>query len=248
MNKITFLLALGVVAGNVLAEKLPNHNGELIKPGTGLKSIAIVNLQSRLAQTNIDAVAQMIDLSTDLNIRSVKGQMSEPAELFKATGSEFVLLVKDDPKAPTLLIAPEDRWGVVNVAKLVDDLPSEKAKSKFFASRARKEIIKGFFLLCGGGKSQYPGNIMNTATVRGLDLAKEQIPFDKVVACREYLEQLGFRPKEYMPYEGACLEGWAPLPTNDEQRAIWKMVKEPPTNPLKIRYNAEKKTGEVIHE
>ena len=223
-----------------LAAKLPDHTDELIRPGTGLKSVAIVNVQSKLAQTNLDAVARIIDLTTDINIRSVKSQTSDPKNLLKSVGSEIVIVVKDEPNAPTLLIAPEDRWGVVNLSHLVDDLPAERAKTKFFAPRARKEIIKCFNLLCGGGASQFPGNPMNSATVRGLDQLKEQIPFDKVSAYAQYLAQLGFKPKEYMAYDGACVEGWAPPPTNDAQRAIWKMVKEPPTKPIKITYDKDK--------
>ena len=39
-------------------------------------------------------------------------------------------------------------------------------------------------------------------------------------------------------YKRACIEGWAPAPTNDIQKAIWEQAKADkergPTNPIKI--------------
>ena len=65
------------------------------------------------------------------------------------------LYLIDDPKEPTVLLATEDHWGRLNVAKLVDDLPGENAKKKFFVPRARKMMIKSLSLLMGGGSSQF---------------------------------------------------------------------------------------------
>lgn len=238
----TILSTLIACASTILvaADQATLHQDELIRPGTGLKSVAIVNTQSRLAQREIDEVARMIDEATCVNVRSFRADGGEPSAILNASGSELVVIVKDDTLSSAMLIAPEDRWAVVNVGKLLDDLPSEKAKAKFFVPRARKEILRCFSLLCGGGSSQFPGNVMNSATIRGLDLIKEQIPADMIDNYTRYLTQLGVKPKEYVPYEFACQEGWAPQPTNDMQKAAWTRVHNPPEKPIKITYDKDK--------
>ena len=241
MKHVLTTIAIVVASTIVSAGNVDIHKDEVVRPGTGLKSVAIVNAQSRLAQKEIDDVARLLDLSSDINVRTFASSDKDPASLLATSGSEVVVVVKDDTTTPAMLIAPEDRWAIVNVGKLVDDLPSENAKQKFFVPRARKEIIRGFSLLCGGGSSQFPGNIMNVATIRMLDQVKEQIPADMGYHYAEYLTQLGFKPKEWVPYEFACQEGWAPAPTNDVQKAIWDKVHALPTEPIKIKPE-EKKT------
>jgi len=240
MKKAIFSLAVAVSAFLAAADGAEIHKDEVVRPGTGLKSVAIVNAQSRLAQKEIDEVARLLDLSSDINVRSIASANADPVSLLRTSGSEVVVVVKDDATSPAMLVAPEDRWAVVNVSRLVDDLPGENAKRKFFVSRARKEIIRGFSLLCGGGSSQFPGNIMNAATIRMLDQIKEQIPADMGYHYAEYLSQLGFKPKEWVPYEFACQEGWAPAPTNAVQKAIWDRVHAIPKNPMKIEFDPKK--------
>ena len=46
--------------------------------------------------------------------------------------------------------------------------------------------------------------------------------------------------KRSVPYSRACREGWAPPPTNDVQRTIWKQVHAVPDKPIKIEFDPKK--------
>ena len=43
-----------------------------------------------------------------------------------------------------------------------------------------------------------------------------------------------------MTYKSACQEGWAPEPTNDVQRTIWKQVHAVPDKPITIEFDPKK--------
>ena len=56
--------------------------------------------------------------------------------------------------------------------------------------------------------------LSNNATVRELDMLKENIPVDMVDYYQTYLEKLGVTKMEKTTYLRACKEGWAqPLQT-----------------------------------
>lgn len=240
MNKMVILIALMVAITSVFAQEVVDENkesaelsryqrtgGEILKKGSFLGKVVILDQQSRLAFSDIEAVAKILASATECNVIASKTDVED---------AKLVIKVISDDNSPTLLIAPEDYWAQVNVAKITADLKTDRAKEKFFVSRARKEIIKGFSLLCGGGSSQFPGNIMNTTSVRALDVVPEQIPMDMVSYYQEYLKKLGVTQKEMTTYRKACREGWAPAPTNDVQKAIWDKVHEIPAGPIKIKH------------
>lgn len=234
------LLAAFTLSAKYQDDLIPG--GQVIRPGTYVKSIAIVNAQDLLQPGEVEAIAAFLDDESGFCVKAFRSDKTDPAALKNETQSELVLIVKNVPSEPKMLVAPDDRWAVINLANLVEDLPAERAKKKFFTPRARKQIIKAFSLLCGGGSSQFPSNIMNTASPRELDMVKEQIPADMLNNYDTYLRKLGFKPKELVPYEIACEEGWAPQPTNDQQRAIWQKVRMPPTEPMKISFDPKTDT------
>jgi hypothetical protein len=214
--------------------------GEIIKQGSYLGKILFVNTQSRLAEKEIKEVCNEIASNLNVRVEFVNSTVEEPTKLLTKYKANVAIVIVDESQSPTLLIAAEDHWAIINTAKLVDDLPGENAKKKFFTSRARKMIIKGFSLLCGGGSSQFPGNIMNTATIRELDMVKEQIPVDMIDFWTRYLGRIGVTPLEMTTYRKACREGWAPAPTNDIQKAIWDKVHAMPSAPIKIKPETKK--------
>ena len=233
-NKITLALAVlavafGTYAENPRTKRIVRAGGEIIKKGSYLGKVSIVNQQSKLSAQDCAEVAKLLAEHTQCNIVADDGN-----------GAAIKLYLIDDPKEPTMLLATEEHWGKLNISKMVDDLPGEKAKEKFFKPRARKMIIKAMSLLMGGGSSQFPDNIMNTATIRELDMLKENIPVDMVDYYQTYLEKLGVTKMEKTTYLRACKEGWAPAPTNEVQKAIWDRVHAAPKNPMKIEFDPKK--------
>lgn len=248
MNRSKLVLAAAIVAGFVIgavaqevapsapvspadrmAERIAKAGGELIKKGTFLGKVSVINAQSKLSTADCEAVVKMVAEATQCNIVVDDG-----------TDAAVKLTIIDDPNAPTLLLATEDHWGKMNVAKLVDDLPGETAKAKFFAPRGRKMLLKGLSLMLGGGASQFPGNVMNTTTIRQLDMVQESLPIDMIDVYKEYLKPLGVTPAEKTTYRKACKEGWAPAPTNEVQKAIWDKFHEVPTHGIEIKFDPKK--------
>ena len=232
----TYFAAIAIVAlcGVAFAQttktdRIARAGGEVVRPGTFTGKVAIISQQSRLPHADCEAVAKMLAELTQCNI---------VAEADEKASIKLYLI--DAPKEPVMLLAPEDHWGKLNLARMVDDLPGEGAKEKFFASRARKMIIKSLSLLMGGGSSQFPGNIMNAATMRELDQCQESVPVDMVDNYTAYLKAIGVKPAEKSTYRKACREGWAPQPTNDVQKAIWDKVHAMPAEPLKIKPETKK--------
>ena len=211
--------------------------GRLVKKGTFTGKIAFIDTQDAVPFEVAQRIAKLFADTVEINVVAEKSANGKPEELLKASGATVAVIIVNDASTPAMLLAPEDRWGVVNVAKLVDDLPSDKAKAKFRPTRAGKEMVRAFSLLCGGGSSQFPGNMMNAPTLRQLDLTVDTIPMDMVGYYQEFLKPLGVTPKEYTTYKRACREGWAPTPTNDVQKAIWEKVHQLPDKPMKIEFD-----------
>lgn len=207
------------------AAMIARQGGELTKPGSYAGFVAIVNRQARLSSNECERVAKFFAAKTRRNFKVVSD----------AKGAKVVLTVVDEPSSPKVLLAPEDGWGKVNVADLVADLPSEEAKKKFFAIRARKLMIKAMSVLIGGGSSNYPGNITNASTVRQLDTTPDDLPVDLLQRYDRYLDSIGVTAKIRATYRKAVREGWAPAPTNDVQRKIWNDIRAIPTEPIRIK-------------
>lgn len=231
MNRsIVFALSAALAVSSVSASDAEKFGGMVVRPGSYEGKILLVNAQDIVPESDLRKVADLFAEHTKCNV--TVGKASDAATIR--------LTLVNSADQPTVLLAPEDHWGNVNVAKLTSDLPSDAARRKFLPARARKMMIKALSILCGGGASSFPNNIMNAATPRELDYVDEQIPVDKINAYSLYLKRLGVTKKETATYVDACLAGWAPSPTNDIQRKIWKAVNNPPSKPLKITYDKDK--------
>ena len=214
--------------------------GLLVKPGTYTGKVAIIDTQSQVSFSVATQLVADLERLTECRFAAEKAARDVPQKLMADHKADLALVVIDDPKEPTMLLAPEDHWGVVNVARLTDDLPGQGAKAKFLPSRARKEYLRAISILMGGGSSQFPGNAMNAATVRELDQMADQIPVDMLDYYGRYLAKIGVKSKVLVPYRTACREGWAPQPTNDVQKSIWERVHAIPKAPMKIEFDPKK--------
>ena len=216
------------------------RGGNIERPDSFKGKVVFVDTQSRVGFTNVVLAARTLRDATECNIVAERAAGGKPEDFLRSTGAAVVVVVVDDETTPAMLVAPEDHWGVVNVARLVGDLPTEKAKARFIGPRTTKEVIRAFSLLCGGGSSQFPGNMMNATSLRKLDTTVDSIPVDMVGYYQAYLKTLGVTVRAVTDYKTACREGWAPAPTNDVQKAIWDKVHEMPSAPIKIKPETKK--------
>lgn len=220
---------------------LMRTGGRIARPGSLKGMIAVIDTQKKVASTNFAAVVRDLVGVTKLDVRYFAKEPGCPEQLRTDCKADLAVIVVDDEKAPTSLVALEDRWATVNVAKLGAGLATDEAKVKFRDSRARKELYRVFSLLCGGGSSQFKGTLMNCATFNEMDVCNEYMPMDVIGCAKEYLQKFGVEPEVTAAYSQACREGWAPQPTNKYQKAAWDRIHALPTKPIKIVPESQRK-------
>ena len=212
--------------------------GLVSKEGTGKGSLKIITsipeVDSSL-MTNVLAKAHRV-LKIDISIVNGEAVTIETAkESLKKHNAQAGVFVVKNPSLPRLMIAPEEGWGIVNVTKCSD---AENDNTTNVAARVRKEILRALALASGAGNS---GNVMQPVVdLKSLDeIMVEALPLQARNAMLSHLSKLGIEPVYETSYFKACKEGWAPVPTNDVQKAIWEQVKAEkergPTNPITIQ-------------
>ena len=214
--------------------------GRLLMPGSGKGVFAFANAQSRLPQNAIQDLANRIQTDTMIEIRVVANSDEMGTETLKKLGAQMGVSIVDAPGKPTLVVAPEEGWAVVNVAKLGEG----KDGAANFAKRVRKEIYRAFGMVAGGCGSSYQGNLLDPIrSPDDLDMYPEsdlQMPIDMLQKMPKFCERFGVKPWRMTTYRRACHEGWAPPPKDEYQKAIWDKVHALPTEPLKIAPEAKK--------
>lgn len=224
------------------------EGGLLAAPATG-RVVRVVCTQTRIDNTTITRVVK--SLNDQIRIPFVvtedvaKGgnAMGMIEAAFKLPQTGVVIGIVDDPKTPTLLLAPENGWVVINVGKLLWDHPLEGVIS----ARLTKEMWRAAALVLGCYQSMQKECVMRViSSLHDLDaepwLVASPEPYNKMHMTAQ---RLGIEVHRVCTYRRACEEGWAPPPANDTQKAIWAKVKEDrergPTNPIRIPRPSEKK-------
>ena len=160
--------------------------------------------------------------------------LAAASEALKMKNAGVAILVVEDDKLPSLTIAPETGWAVVNVKAV----GSDGAKGQALAQRVKKEVWRAAAYLLGAADTTQKGCIMNyIRESKDLDLlgvTPSMGPIQKMIMGAS---QRGIDLGKRRTYKNACKEGWAPPPTNDIQRVIWNEFHEKPSKPLKIKYD-----------
>ena len=179
----------------------------------------------------IASLAGFLRTKIDILTGAAPSMPFDSAAYLKAQNANAVVFLVATNGLPALFVAPEDRWAVVNVARLGDENLS---------TRAQKELLRGFAFICGGAATSFKQTLVSPITSPSdLDLVMGvQLPIDSLNAIAQYLPGIGVKPYREASYRRAVREGWAPPPTNDVQRAIWEKIKADkergPTNPITI--------------
>ncbi len=248
-NKLSTALVVAAVCGLAFSEEQtsgsmssrnPVHIEWTERPNTQKGKIVFADTQDIPLQDSITNMIKMLTRRYRYDIRYVKCPPKEVTKLKSDFDANVLIAVVHNDETPTALIALEDHWGVVNVAKIAATLKTQKARDEYLQDRCKKEILRVFSIVCGGGASQYPGNIFNCARLDMLDYTNGLYPIDMQKKYHDYLGEIGVSPKVVVSYERACREGWAPQPTNEYQKAIWEKVHQIPDKPITIEYDPKK--------
>ena len=183
------------------------------------------NTDGTLAGNVADSLQRLLRLPVKSLVRAGADPLAEAARLLADTNkTAAVVALGELPGQPSLLIAPENRWALVNAAAL----GAGNVPPALLDERLRKELPRALGYLMGAGHSVGERCLMHGVSspaeldaleARGLSLE----PLGKIMT---HARSLGMAPIRMATYRKAVEEGWAAAPTNDAQKAIWNEVKK----------------------
>lgn len=197
------------------------------------KRVCIMNGQSRVGSEVFESIAKEFAETVWFKVEIVHGAASPKTVLLNGTVG-LVVCVEESEDAPALLIAPENGWAKVNVAKLATD----NLDADILGQRVKREIWRAVAYALGAGNERIPSVLSPVETTADLDALPSTPTPEAFNTILQAAEARGIGKIRFVPYRRACEEGWAPAPTNDAQKAIWEQVKADkergPTNPITI--------------
>lgn len=219
----------------LIARRYAHTGGYVVRPNSRVGSIVILNAQTRLTSAELGGVVDKIKTKLGIyaEVREIpSATIAEAGKLKAEAKASVAVFLVDDQTLPMSLVAYEEHWGLVNVAKL-----AEGADKVSLFGRANAETMRVLALASGGADSQFPSSLMKEVrVVRTLDGMDAELPYDVMNRMAATYKQMGMSGEQKTTYRIACREGWAPAPTNDVQKAIWDSVHAVPTEPMKIRF------------
>lgn len=216
--------------------------------------VLLLNTQRRVSEEQLRAlsaeVQRFVQLPTTYKNVETAEPLSSALEELKDRSTAAVIVVGDSGGYPTLLLAPESGWALVNVAALAEDgAPADK-----IAERTQKEVWRAYGYLMGAANSNFEHCLMKSvSSVADLDaLSGKCISPEPFSFIFDHARKLGMTQIRTATYRMAVQQGWAPTPTNEYQRAILEEFKNKPpqekaptpVRPTKVRSNKGKPNQE----
>ena len=225
------------------AEKriMEKSGGRLMLPGKG--KVAIINCGGAYDTDRFLSIIDQVDDNLHINVETAdlkdrKFTLVDAKKIMEECGGNVAVFIVDDPALPLSLHAPETGWALMNVAALRAD----KAEEGLVKIRARKMFARVLSLALGSPFSPNPASPMQTVT--GL-ASLDKMPVDRLNVFDfnnmiDGLGKFGVTQRRQTTYKRACVEGWAPAPTNTFQKAIWDAYHEVPSKGIEIKYDPKK--------
>ena len=221
-------------------QRMMEKTGGLIKVD-GKGSVAFIDLQTRLPAEAIGLRAALLAKMLRAEVRALSAddkafRIETAAKHLEKTGATAAVLVVDSPGLPMSLLALEQRWAAVNVAALAEDKPDAATLTR----RVNKMLTRQAAVLLGAYSSTAKTTpLVAVSSLKDLDALDYDMPtMDSLMSILRFLPQMGITQTKMTTYKKACLEGWAPAPTNEFQRVIFEQVKSDkergPSKPLTI--------------
>lgn len=207
------------------ARYLKEEGGDVIRPGTMKGFLLIGNAQSTVDPFEIEEICDYFWSRLNFNIKVMTYEqvdMGNASTLLAKSGAAAAVFLTENVALPTLLVSPEEHWGIINITRLKKDAPTPV----YVMTRAKKELVRAIVHCFGGHCSSFEGSILSAIREpRDLDrYADYELPEDVFDRFRPYLNGLGVTPAERMSFLSAAYESWCPPPTNEYQRVIWEKI------------------------
>lgn len=218
---------------------MKSHGGRIRRPGTGTGKLLIVNNQKKVANEVFKKLASKLtdELRIDVEVVNATNSINivSASRVVFDNAAAVAVIVADTTEQPSMLIAPEERWSMVNVSKMGNNAEIQ----------AQGEVVRALAFVSGCGIN--PTTQSLTGMLNGPSdverFKRFRLGGDAVRKMQAYLKNLGVEPFAVTFYDKACQEGWAPKPANEWQEAIWKKVHSKPDKPLQIKYDPARDKG-----
>lgn len=224
------------------AEMLKRTGGMILVQQKG--EVKFINLQKTVSNEIVTAISESIGkvlrINSGVEAKAVDFDITKAGDLLAESKANACIFWADDPRLPMSLIAPESKWALLNIAALNADKPDMAKLNK----RAQKMAMRVSAILLGAATSKYRGSALESIqSVKDVDnMAGNVLLPDSLMAISNHLPKLGITQGRVIAYRRACMEGVAPSPTNDIQKAVWDQVHAIPTKPIKIEFDPKTDT------
>lgn len=216
--------------------------GPVVKAGSGKGTIRFINAQKMVSADSLTLPPQQLGAVLRLDVKIVDGVATGIADVgaaIKASGASMGIVMLESDSLPTVLVAPENAWAIINVKALAAD----KKDAGVVANRLRREMYRAFGMLCGAAYTLDPNCAMQPVdSLADLDDAGNLLSPQAFPRITQYLKGLGVEPYVIKNYRDALREGWAPKPADKYQQKLWDDFHAEPTKGLKIKVNEQGKT------
>jgi hypothetical protein len=247
MNKQAMIMVLVTSLSVVLCAQVTTNTASSAKPGkkmdpeTRAKLMAVtggfiqmpakgpavrfVNLQQSVSLPALEQATELIKNSAGVSA-SVMNKTGKDVAVVKETkalpDTLAVVVIREVPGEPALLVAPEEMWAMVNVAALKQGVSQD-----VLDARTQKEMWRAVGYLLGVANSASATTLMSPVEKPSeLDaITSQRLNMENLIKVQQNAVKKGVTPARMSTYKKACEEGWAPMPTNSIQNAIWEDVK-----------------------
>ena len=184
-----------------------------------------------------DFVASLFSITIS-NMTGRAFTLATAADQLKTSGGNVAVFIADDPAMPIALSAPEEKWAMLNAARVSADAPGEEK----FRRRLSLLFVRQCCRVLGSDEAKGTDTCFHSIfSLKDLDaITSFDITMGPEIGIPETMTLRGIEKIEYGTYEEACMTGVAQPPTNDVQRAIWDKVHAIPKNPMKIEFDPKK--------
>jgi hypothetical protein len=205
--------------------KLMAATGGFIQLQAKGPAIRFINLQQSVSLPALEQATELIKNSARVpaSVMNKTGKDVAVVKETKALPDTFaVVVIREVPGEPALLVAPEEMWAMVNVAALKQGVSQD-----VLDARTQKEMWRAVGYLLGVANSVTVTTLMSPVEKPSeLDaITAQMLNMENLIKVQQNAVKKGVTPARMSTYKKACEEGWAPMPTNSFQMAIWEDVK-----------------------
>ena len=221
---IAACISLAITSFAIELPKDAEKDGGAVKlSGAGkIATIVCCDLDVKTVKPALDLVDALFHLE-HVAVRQTTFAVRDATAFLTQSSANAAVFLVDDATLPYSLVAPEAKWGLVNVAALKIDRPSQA----IFAKRVNLLFMRTICRVLGSDAARsteccnFPAfDLKGLDGIKGLDPAIEAF-----INVNESMKYLGLEQTIWGTYRDACEMEMAPPPTNAVQRTIADEVK-----------------------